>query len=168
MTSNHQLPMKHWQLMLECRLNDWMLRHLWYVKQNMQHWARALVTEPSQGSTLLQHKSRSSPADLGDPVSASGFANIAQNCARGRADLAGRGLDETGRKMLRPFSTWEITRYLIPVAQGHFRRVLKQNPHLPQGASETAGGGQMVLIRGRPVATGTFCATGIKVKGIPP
>ena len=79
-------------------------------------------------------------ADLGAPVSANGFADIAQNCARGRADLAGRGLDETGRKSLRPFSTWEITRYLIPVAQGHFRRVLKQNPHLPQGASETAGG----------------------------
>ena len=38
------------------------------------------------------------------------------------------------------FSTWEITRYLIPVAPAHFRRVLKQNPELPQGRSETDGG----------------------------
>ena len=41
---------------------------------------------------------------------------------------------------LRLFSTWEITKYLIPVAQAHFRRVLRANPDLPQGASETAGG----------------------------
>ena len=79
-------------------------------------------------------------ADLDAPTDAAGFAAIAEACARGRADLAGRGLDDTGRKSLRLFSTWEITRYLIPVAQAHFRRVLKQNPDLPQGQSETEGG----------------------------
>ena len=36
-----------------------------------------------------------------------------------------RGLDEAGARPLRLFSTWEITRYLIPGAPGHFRRVLK-------------------------------------------
>ncbi|HEX9857351.1 MAG TPA: AAA family ATPase, partial [Paracoccaceae bacterium] len=36
--------------------------------------------------------------------------------------------------------TWEITRYLIPVAAQHFRRVLKANPALPQGRSETESG----------------------------
>ncbi len=78
--------------------------------------------------------------DLGAPLGTEGFAQIAQACAQGRADLASRGLNEEGRKTLRLFSTWEITRYLIPVAQAHFRRVLKQNPELPQGRSETEGG----------------------------
>ena len=79
-------------------------------------------------------------AALGPPATTQAFHQIAQACAAGRGDLAGRGLDETGERRLRRFSTWEITRYLIPVAQGHFRRVLKQNPDLPQGASETEGG----------------------------
>ena len=78
-------------------------------------------------------------ADLGEPLSTAGFGEIAAACATGRADLAGRGLSEAGEKRLRPFSTWEITRYLIPVAQAHFRRVLRANPALPQGMSETAG-----------------------------
>lgn len=79
-------------------------------------------------------------ADLGDPTTTDSFASIAQACAAGRNDLAGRGLSEDGGRRLRLFSTWEITRYLIPVAQAHFRRVLKQNPDLPQGQSETEGG----------------------------
>ena len=73
-------------------------------------------------------------------VGTSDFSQIAAACAQGRADLIGRGLDDTGSKKLRMFSTWEITKYLIPVATPHFRRVLKQNPDLPQGRSETEGG----------------------------
>ena len=79
-------------------------------------------------------------AELDAPVSSAGFANIAGACAQGRNDLASRGLNAEGQKTLRLFSTWEITRYLIPVAQAHFRRVLKANPDLPQGTSETEGG----------------------------
>ena len=79
-------------------------------------------------------------AELGTPSGTERFSRIAAACARGRADLAGRGLDPEGRKRLRLFSTWEITRYLIPVAAAHFRRVLRQNPNLPQGRSETEGG----------------------------
>ncbi len=79
-------------------------------------------------------------ASLGTPPDTGRFQAIASACAAGRDDLAGRGLDDEGARTLRRFSTWEITRYLIPVAQGHFRRVLKQNPDLPQGASETEGG----------------------------
>jgi len=79
-------------------------------------------------------------ADLGAPMGTDDFAALAEACARGRADLASRGLGEGGRKALRLFSTWEITRYLIPVATQHFRRVLKQNPDLPQGRSETETG----------------------------
>jgi len=77
---------------------------------------------------------------LDQPTSTDGFSNIAQACQAGRDDLAGRGLSEDGSRSLRKFSTWEITRYLIPVATAHFRRVLKQNPDLPQGVSETEGG----------------------------
>ncbi len=79
-------------------------------------------------------------ADLGGSAGSADFAAIAAACARGREDLAGRNLSEEGRKTLRLFSTWEITRYLIPVAPAHFRRVLKANPDLPQGRSETEGG----------------------------
>ena len=79
-------------------------------------------------------------AQLGAPTGTAGFEAIAKACEAGRQDLASRGLDAEGGRQLRLFSTWEITRYLIPVATGHFRRVLKQNPDLPQGRSETQGG----------------------------
>jgi len=78
--------------------------------------------------------------DLGNPTTSTGFSTIAQACRAGREDLAGRGLGADGRRHLRLFSTWEITRYLIPVAPAHFRRVLRANPGLPQGQSETDGG----------------------------
>ncbi|CAN0601104.1 unnamed protein product, partial [Ectocarpus sp. 12 AP-2014] len=77
---------------------------------------------------------------LGAPLDTKGFADIASACRRGRDDLAGRGLDDRGQKTLRRFSTWEITKYLIPVAPAHFRRVLRQNHDLPQGLTETDGG----------------------------
>lgn len=79
-------------------------------------------------------------AELGAPASAERFQAIAAACTRGRDDLAARGMDETWQKTLRLFSTWEITRYLIPVAPAHFRRVLKVHPDLPQGRSDTEGG----------------------------
>jgi chromosome partitioning protein len=79
-------------------------------------------------------------AELGNPSDTAAFARIAEACGRGRNDLIGRGLNDQGQKELRLFSTWEITRYLIPIAQAHFRRVLKQHPDLPQGRSETEGG----------------------------
>ena len=79
-------------------------------------------------------------AQLGAPTTTARFAEIAQACAGGRDDLVSRGLEQGTARALRRFSTWEITRYLIPVATGHFRRVLKQNPDLPQGTSETEGG----------------------------
>lgn len=77
---------------------------------------------------------------LGNRCTTDDFSTIAQACAAGRSDLASRGLDAEEGRQLRLFSTWEITRYLIPVAPGHFRRVLKANPDLPQGRSDSAGG----------------------------
>jgi chromosome partitioning protein len=77
---------------------------------------------------------------LGPGTGTAGFAAVAEACRRGRDDLAGRGLDGAGNRRLRLFSTWEITKYLIPVAVQHFRRVLRQNPDLPQGRSESDGG----------------------------
>ena len=81
------------------------------------------------------------PDGLSSPgVDTDGFAALAEACGRGRADLQARGAGEAGAKDLRLFSTWEITRYLIPVAAPHFRRVLKANPDLPQGTSGSDGG----------------------------
>lgn len=79
-------------------------------------------------------------AALDPPIQTSDFADIAEACLRGRSDLAERGMNPDGSKTLRLFSTWEITKYLIPVAPAHFRRVLRLNPDLPQGRSETDGG----------------------------
>ena len=72
-------------------------------------------------------------ARLGPPVDTARFAKAAAFAAKGREDLARKGYAPDGRKRLRKFSTWEICRYLLPVAPSHFRRVLRQNPELPQG-----------------------------------
>ena len=77
---------------------------------------------------------------LSDGIGVSDFAEVAARVAQGRDDLARRGHSPDGKKVLRRFSTWEITRYLIPVAPAHFRRVLRANSDLPQGVSETEGG----------------------------
>lgn len=73
---------------------------------------------------------------LGGPVDTTRFAKAAAFCAKGREDLAKRGYAPDGKKRLRRFSIWEITRYLIPVAAAHLRRVLRANPDLPQGEGE--------------------------------
>ena len=86
-------------------------------------------------------------AELGPGVKIGDFATIATRFNDGRAALAARGLDEQGQKTLRMFSTWEITRYLIPVAQAHFRRVLKANPDLPQGRAEVEGGSKWFTLQ---------------------
>ncbi|MBD3788721.1 MAG: AAA family ATPase, partial [Sphingomonadales bacterium] len=101
---------------------------------------------------------------LGPPTTTDGFGAIARACDQGRADLAGRGLEENGTRRLRLFSTWEITRYLIPVAQAHFRRVLKQNPDLPQGRSETEGGAKWFTLDEVLRLRAHFGAEGSKAK----
>jgi chromosome partitioning protein len=79
-------------------------------------------------------------AELDPPVGTRDFGRIAALCAQGRQDLVSRGHEANGRRRLRLFSTWEITKYLIPVAPPHFRRVLRANPALPQGRGETDAG----------------------------
>jgi chromosome partitioning protein len=107
-------------------------------------------------------------AELDPPTDTGDFARIASACAQGRADLASRGLNEGGGKRLRLFSTWEITRYLIPVAQAHFRRVLKQNPDLPQGQSETEGGAKWFTLDEVLKLRAFFAAQGSKAKDYQP
>jgi chromosome partitioning protein len=107
-------------------------------------------------------------AALGAPTTTGGFEAIAAACARGRQDLASRGMEEDGGRRLRLFSTWEITRYLIPVAQGHFRRVLKQNPDLPQGRSETEGGAKWFTLDEVLRLRGHFATQGSKAKDYRP
>ena len=77
---------------------------------------------------------------LGGYADVQRFAYAAALCDQGRKDLARRGYAPDGRKRLRKFSIWEITRYLLPMAPAHFRRVLKAHPDLPQGESETGKG----------------------------
>ncbi|MCV6584988.1 MAG: AAA family ATPase [Marinibacterium sp.] len=73
---------------------------------------------------------------LSDPIDTARFAKAAAFAAKGRQDLAKRGYAPDGQKRLRMFSTWEVCRYLIPVAPAHFRRVLKKYPDLPQGTGD--------------------------------
>lgn len=73
---------------------------------------------------------------LGAPIDTVRFAKAAAFAAKGRDDLARRGYAPDGAKRLRRFSTWEVCRYLIPVAPAHFRRVVKAHPDLPQGTGE--------------------------------
>lgn len=103
-------------------------------------------------------------SDLGGATTTGGFAQIAAACSAGRDDLASRGLQEDGRRTLRLFSTWEITRYLIPVAPAHFRRVLKSNPDLPQGQSETDGGAKWFALDEVLRLRAHFAAQGSKAK----
>ncbi len=106
--------------------------------------------------------------DLTAPTTTAGFADLADACKRGREDLAGRGLDASGRKSLRRFSTWEITKYLIPVAAAHFRRVLRQNPDLPQGHSDTDGGAKWFTLDEVLRLRAHFAAEGSKSKDYQP
>ncbi len=102
--------------------------------------------------------------ELDAPTGTDGFASIAQACRAGRNDLAGRGLNDNGAKSLRLFSTWEITKYLIPVAAAHFRRVLRQNADLPQGRSETEGGAKWFTLDEVLRLRAFFAAEGSKAK----
>jgi chromosome partitioning protein len=106
--------------------------------------------------------------EMGGPMTTEGFARLAEACARGRTDLTSRGLDDRGHKVLRRFSTWEITRYLIPVAPAHFRRVLRQTPALPQGATETEGGAKWFTLDEVLRLRAHFAAEGSKAKSYLP
>ena len=106
--------------------------------------------------------------ELGRTTTSGDFAAIAAACARGREDLASRGLQEDGKKTLRLFSTWEITKYLIPVATPHFRRVLKANPNLPQGRSETEGGAKWFTLDEVLALRAHFATEGSKTKEYAP
>ncbi len=75
-------------------------------------------------------------AKLSEPIGTARFAKAAAFAGKGREDLARRGYAPDGKKRLRRFSTWEICKYLIPVAPAHFRRVLKKHLDLPQGTGE--------------------------------
>lgn len=107
-------------------------------------------------------------AEIGDSIGSSDFSKIAESCARGRDDLASRGLNPDGHKKLRMFSTWEITRYLIPVAAAHFRRVLRQNPDLPQGHATTKTGAKRFTLDEVLRLRSHFAAEGSRAKEYKP
>ena len=103
-------------------------------------------------------------AELGSPVGAADFAEIARRCAEGRTDLVNRGHEANGARKLRLFSTWEITKYLIPVAPAHFRRVLRGNPALPQGRTETEAGAKWFTLEEVLRLRAHFAAEGSRTK----
>ena len=108
-------------------------------------------------------------AELGSPVGTRDLAAIAEACARGRDDLAGRGHEADGRKTLRLFSTWEITRYLIPVAQAHFRRVLRaRTPPSPRAAPRPTGGAKWFTLDEVLRLRAHFAAEGSRAKPYAP
>jgi len=101
-------------------------------------------------------------AKLPDPIDTARFAKAASFCAQGRKDLAERGYAPDGKKHLRKFSTWEITKYLIPVAPAHLRRVLKANPDLPQGDGE--GGSKWFTLEEVLTLRNHFASEGLSTK----
>ena len=96
------------------------------------------MNKPSSPSLppYLNLDPEASAKKLPDPIDTARFAKAAAFCAKGREDLARRGYAPDGAKRLRKFSIWEITKYLIPIAPAHLRRVLKANPELPQGEGD--------------------------------
>ena len=101
-------------------------------------------------------------AKLSDPVDTARFAKAAAFAGRGRADLAKRGYAPDGQKKLRKFSTWEICRYLIPVAPAHLRRVLNKHPKLPQG--EGAGNAKRFSLEEILMLRNHFAEEGVSTK----
>ena len=101
-------------------------------------------------------------AKLGDLVDTARFAKAAAFAGRGRDDLAKRGYAPDGRKRLRSFSTWEVCRYLIPVAPAHLRRVLNKNPDLPQG--EGASGSRWFTLEEVLKLRDHFASEGLSTK----
>lgn len=102
--------------------------------------AERAPARPPRGAPLAPAEARAALKAVGAPVGTADLAAAAAACAEGREALVRAGAEEGGGRVLRRFSTWEVTRYLIPVATAHFRRVLKANPDLPQGIAETEGG----------------------------
>ncbi|MEO9969122.1 MULTISPECIES: AAA family ATPase [Alphaproteobacteria] len=101
-------------------------------------------------------------AKLNEPVDTARFAKAAAFAGRGRADLAKRGYAPDGQKKLRKFSTWEICRYLIPVAPAHLRRVLNKHPELPQG--EGAGNAKRFSLEEILTLRNHFAEEGVSTK----
>ncbi|MEM9196257.1 MAG: AAA family ATPase [Pseudomonadota bacterium] len=105
---------------------------------------------------------------LGPPASTDSLAEAASRAAAGRGDLLARGHEAGDPRALRRFSTWEVTRYLIPVATAHFRRVLKANPALPQGQSDTPGGTRWFTLQEVLALREHFAAEGSRSKEYKP
>jgi hypothetical protein len=88
----------------------------WYIAENAAHETEQMSQDadaaPPPYFAIVPDEAL---AELTAPVGTRDFAEIAALCSRGREDLVGRGHSPEGAKRLRRFSTWEITRYLIPV-----------------------------------------------------
>jgi chromosome partitioning protein len=106
------------------------------IGRKHEHAERSMTSKDTGLPPYFNIDPKRAASKLSEPVTTTRFAKAAAFASKGREDLAKRGYAPDGQKRLRKFSTWEICRYLIPVAAAHFRRVLKQNPDLPQGVGE--------------------------------
>ena len=101
----------------------------------------------------------------GRPIGTARLRGDRRACARGPGrSRQPRPSEASGAQALRLFSTWEITRYLIPVAPAHFRRVLRANPDLPQGRTETEGGAKWFTLDEVLRLRAHFAAEGSRAK----
>jgi cellulose biosynthesis protein BcsQ len=142
-----------------------MCRESWYIEKNTAHEAEQMAQSPESGPPpYFNIAPDEALSELEAPVGTADFGRIARLCAQGREDLVSRGHDPSGDRRLRLFSTWEICKYLIPVATPHFRRVLRANPALPQGASETEGGAKWFTLDEVLRLRAHFAAEGSRAK----
>ena len=147
-------------------------RESWYIAKNAAHEARADVPRPGfrrPAAALFQHLPR---RGAGRARRAGRHRRLRPHrrpsAPRAAPTSSPAATRPAARRRLRLFSTWEITKYLIPVATAHFRRVLRANPELPQGRTETAGRRQMVHPRRGAAAARAFRRRGQPRQGIPP
>jgi chromosome partitioning protein len=106
------------------------------------------------------------PSPLSGPLPPESNENLTTADLQVLAQLCVPGTDtQQNTSPPRLFSTWEITRYMIPVAIGHFRRVLRGAPHLPQGISDVEGGAKWFSFAEVQTLRAHFAAVGGKAGG---
>ena len=147
-----------------------MCRKSWYIGENAAHEARADGPDPEEA---LPPYFGISPDEALRRARAPGRHPRPRRDRRRSAPAAATtspaaATSATAARRLRLFSTWEITRYLIPVAQAHFRRVLRQNPALPQGRTETPGGAKWFTLDEVLRLRAHFAAEGSRAKPYAP
>jgi chromosome partitioning protein len=94
---------------------------------------------PQERPSYLNISINGALSDLPGSIKTQDLSTLANLCNDGCQRIVTTLTEDTSPNPLRLFSIWEITRYLIPIDAVHFRRVLRQNPNLPQGKNSGEG-----------------------------